>query len=453
MNDNNKLWLAALVVAACLFRVPAHAEAPASLPPVLPPPVPTAGAVLPLIPPPMMDASFPQGIRLTEFARVVLQDVLKKPFIFSSDFLQSPSQVGFSAKELKAKGSEALLRDVLSEHGFTLQFSSGYYRIAKVKESDKPDLREDFYYRPKHRDLAYLSRILQPLFPQGGFTYQRQADVQQSPQASQQTGGQASQGQRPVDTGGSLYSMTTGTDGDAFVFRGLPKDIARLQSLLTQVDIPVPRVLVRAIILEVQSRESQGFSVSAVGSLLAGRLGFSIQADAFTKQLTFKSGDFNAVASALASDGTVKVVTAPSVYAETGAQAQLSVGASVPTLGAIQYNGNGQSQQSVQYQDTGVILSVTPRVLDDAISLSVKQEISDAVSTTTGVQNSPTLTKRSLSTVLNMASGDWVILGGLTTDKDTNTADSLPFWRSFKTGTTKAKDKVDIVVLLYVERT
>lgn len=442
MNNKNSIIISLLVLSAAFLHVRASAETVLlPLPPSLP--VPS----FPTLPPPTLDASFPHGIRLTEFARVVLQDVLKQPFIFSSDFLSSSAQVGFSAKELKKNGSESLLRDVLAEHGFSLQFSANYYRIYRVKDDEKPDLREDFYYRPKHRDLAYLSRILQPLFPRGGFTYQRQADVPQRPNQQE-----SSPGSRPVDDGSSLYSTTSNSEGDAFVFRGLGKDIAHLQSLLEQIDTPVPRVLVRALILEVQNRDSSGFSVSAIGSLLSSKLGFSIAADGFANHLSFKSSNFEGVASALASDGSVNVLTAPSIYAETGAQAQLSVGASVPTIGAIQYNGNGQSQQSVQYQDTGVILSVTPRVLDESISLQIKQELSDAVATTTGVQNSPTLTKRSLSTVLNMNSGEWVILGGLTTDKQTSTTDSLPFWRSFKTGRTDINEKVDIVVLLYVER-
>lgn len=435
MNNNKLIIATALVSCVILMNQRAHAQSPI-------PPIPS----IPLLPPPVLDASFPHGIRLTEFARVVLQDVLKKPFIFSTDFLSSTAQVGFSAKELKKNGSESLLRDVLSEHGFTLQYSEDYYRVTRLKDEEKLDLREDFYYRPKHRDLAYLSRILQPLFPRGGFTYQRQNDVQQQKTSSFDSSN------RPVDDGSSLYSTTSNADGDAFVFRAMPNDVARLKTVLAQIDTPIPRVLVRAFVLEVQSRESEGFSVSSVGSLLSSRLGLTLTADSFTNQLTFKSSNFQAVASALASDGNVKVLTAPSVFAESGAQAQLSVGASVPTLGGIQYNGNGQSQQSIQYQDTGVILRVTPRVLDDSISLQVNQELSDAVATTTGVQNSPTLTKRSLSTSVNITSGEWLVLGGLTTDKQTQTTDKLPFWRSIKTGSTSLNEQVDIVVLLYIER-
>ena len=48
-----------------------------------------------------LGAPFPQGMRIQEFARVVLLDVLKSQFIFSSDFLLSQAQIGFSARDLK----------------------------------------------------------------------------------------------------------------------------------------------------------------------------------------------------------------------------------------------------------------------------------------------------------------------------------------------------------------
>lgn len=416
------------------------------------PPLPPAGIPAPAPSVPVLEASFAGGIRLTEFARVVLQDVLHAPFVFSSDFLSSSAQVGFSSAQLKKSGTESLLRDVLAEHGFSLERKGAFYRVGKLQEQDKVDNRQDFFYRPKYRDLGYLSGILQPLFPNGGFTYKRQIDPgQSSPNGqSQQQAGQGGPG-RATDNGQSLYSMTNQTNVETFIYRGSEKDVSRLKKILEQIDTPVPRVLVRAFVLEVASNETTGYSVSAVANLLSGRLGLNLGTAATANALTFKNANFQAVASAFASDNSVKVLTAPSIFAETGAVASLSVGNSVPTLGSITYNGNGQSQQSVTYTDTGVILRFTPRVLDDAISINLEQELSDAIQTQTGVQASPTLTKRNLKTTLNLNSGDWVILGGLSSNKSSNMSSGLPFFRSiFSSGSEQARS--DIVVVLYVEK-
>lgn len=451
----------AKLVLTALFATSAAAQLPPPLPPL---PVPVSAAQLPQQVP-QLDVSFPYGIPLPDFARVVLQDVLRSPFIFSPDFVVVTDRVGFNATDLKKHGSEQLLRDVLAERGFVLEKAGGYYRVTKKKpvdESKKEPAKSDFLYRLRYRDAAYLSSTLTPLFPQGSFTFQRGggsvgtgSSFGSAGTTGQVTGGgstgSSSRSSAPVDTGTSAFSQSSRDDLDVFVFRGTADEIKRLKALLAQLDVPVPRVLARAFVLEVNSSKGSGFSVAAVTDMLTAKLGLSITGDTLANALSFRAGSFSAVLSAFSNDSAFRILTAPSVYVDTGESAVLSVGTSVPTLGAIQQNGNGQSSQSIQYRDTGVILKLTPRVFDDVISLLVSQELSDAIETTTGVKGTPTLTKRSLQTSLNVASGDWVVLGGLTGNKTSSNANLIP-WTSLKIGSQDSSAAVDIVILLYVER-
>lgn len=424
----------------------------ATLPaPVLPalPPV-SAPVKLPGVPD--LDASFPHGLSLVEFARVVLQDVLKEDFIFSTDFLDSKAVVGFSAKSLKKSGSESLLREVLAEHGYSITRFAGYYRVSKT---DERKLAVDFWYRPQYRSVAYLSSIVRPLFSDGSFSYER--PIQRSGAGSSSAVAPSSPGSRPVDNGASLYSQTTQSDVDAFLFRGSAADVSRLKSVLAQVDVPVPKVLVRALVLEVADSKNEAWGVSAVAKLLSDQLSVSISGNVsqMSGALSFKGPNFEAVAGVFGSSSRVSVLTAPSSVVEAGASSDLSVGSSVPVLGAIQYSENGgSSRQSVEYRDTGVILRVTPRIYDSAVSLDVRQEISDAVSTTTGVAGSPTLLKRAISTSLNVSSGDFVIIGGLSSAKSAAASDYIPFLERLRLalGGSAVQSKTDVVVVLYVER-
>lgn len=142
----------------------------------------------------------------------------------------------------------------------------------------------------------------------------------------------------------------------------------------------------------------------------------------------------------------MKVLTAPSVISENGKQALIQVGASVPILDSVVTN-NSTSTQSVTYRDTGVILNVTPTVFENSISLDVKQEISDAIQTESGVKNSPTITKNSIQTSLNLNSGDFVIIGGLNISRDSFTKDKLPYF-SFLLGKQSAQSESDVVIVL-----
>ncbi len=430
--------------------------------PVLPP-------IVPAMPSPVatLDISVPYGLSIVEFARQILQDVLKVDFVFSDDFINGTDRVGFSRSTLGKAGSESLLRDVLAERGYSLIRKPSYYYVTKTAptKEEKPD-ETDFIYRLKYRDLNYISSMLLPLFPKGNFTFQRAQTNHNPASPAPGTAGanagtntpttatvtpSAQQG-KPVDNGTSAYSQMTRNDLDAFVFHGTQKDIDRLKGLLQQVDTPVPRAIVRAFILEVGTDNKDASAIGLVSSVLHSKLGVSLTGGApLTNSLTFSSGSTSAVLSALSTDTRFNIKTAPSLYANTGTKAVLKVGSSIPTLGSIQTLSGGTTQQSVQYQDIGTILNITPTIADDDITVQVEQEISGAIETTTGVNNTPTLTKRTLSTTLSMSSGDWVLLGGLTSDSDTGTASRLP-WFSFKLGNSTDKSRTDIVVLLQVER-
>lgn len=403
------------------------------LPPPPPPPPPTIS----------LGAQFDDGIKIQEFAKVVLRDVLKAQYVFSSAFLSDTSVVGFSANQLKKAGSIELLKDVLAQHNYSIEYRSNYYRIYPTPASAAPaatDDRVDFVYRLKHRNLAYVSSYIEPLFK--GFSHSRELPVDNRARVDSDA----------IDTGKSLYSMSSNTSSDLILFRGLPSEVERLKDILVKLDVPVPRVLVRAVILESRNIERSGYSVSAVADLLASRLSVSIGSPATSgNMLSFTGSKFESVLSALQSDSNVKVLTAPSVFAQSGSSASLSVGASVPTLGAIQYDTNGRTQQSVAYQDTGVILRVTPRVLESSIDLKLEQEISDAVQTLTGVSGSPTITRSNLSTTFNLTPGQSVILGGLTSEKSSAARDALPFYRKLTLGDNSENSKSDIIIILTAE--
>lgn len=443
-------WLLALLIVAavCFMRSAPAADLPPPLPP--PPALLIPGALAP-VPAVVLGAQFAQGMRIQEFARVVLVDVLRAQFVFSSDFLSSTAQVGFSARNLKKEATESLLRDVLHEHGFEIENRGGYYRVNLTRLQDKPDLREDFVYHLKFRDLAYISSQVQPLFPQGSFTYQRSIDSSTATSGQTNTGGAASVN-KPQDSGGSLYSMSTRPDSDLLYFRGVPSDIKRLKTVLSAIDTPVPQVLVRAFVLETTSSSQSGYSVASVARLLSSRLGISVGGAGSGASLTFKGADFEAVASALQADNSVRVLTAPSIFAENGVQGSVIVGNSVPVLGSIQTAAGGQTSQSISNVDTGVILRITPHIYQESIGLQLEQELSDAIQTETGVRGSPTITKRSLRTSLNMSSGDWVVLGGVTSVKSSQSRESLPFWRSITLGRGDTESRSDIVIVLNVQR-
>jgi general secretion pathway protein D len=88
-------------------------------------------------------------------------------------------------------------------------------------------------------------------------------------------------------------------------------------------------------------------------------------------------------------------------------------------LGYIGQNVN--PVQSVDYRQSGVILTVTPDIHESIIDLDISQELSSFVATTTGINNSPTLLKRTVNSRLSIRSGEVVIFAGLNETKSDQT--------------------------------
>jgi len=83
---------------------------------------------------------------------------------------------------------------------------------------------------------------------------------------------------------------------------------------------------------------------------------------------------------------------------------------------------------SVQMQDTGVILSVTPRVNKNGlVEMDITQEVSNSVPTTTSGIDSPTIQQRKLSTTVVVKNGDTIALGGLITESKSKTKSGVPY--------------------------
>jgi general secretion pathway protein D len=118
----------------------------------------------------------------------------------------------------------------------------------------------------------------------------------------------------------------------------------------------------------------------------------------------------------------VRVLSAPTVLATDNTDARIQVGSEVPVLtsqavvGGVQVGSTSVFSNTVQSRDTGVILTVTPRITSTGlVSLKVMQEISTAVPAgATGIQ-SPSFLKRTVQTHALVRDGDTIALGGMIT--------------------------------------
>jgi type II secretory pathway component GspD/PulD (secretin) len=118
----------------------------------------------------------------------------------------------------------------------------------------------------------------------------------------------------------------------------------------------------------------------------------------------------------------------------------------------VSYPNNGLPVQSVEYRSSGVIFNVLPTIKESVIDLAIDQQLSNFAQTTTGVNNSPTLTKRALKTSVGLQDGDLIVLGGLTENKESDTRDGPGFLPRFFHTTGKDNSRAEVLLVLQVQR-
>jgi general secretion pathway protein D len=393
------------------------------------------------------------SVPVAQVVTLYYREVSKRPYVVCNDLLADTRLVSVRAggRSLDGPAFSALLR----AYGYAAVDRGGVVVVCKPDpEAVKSEAVESFLYRIKYRDSAYLVDLVTPMV-RGVFANRRQG------MAIAVGGGDASQAGAPGDgvpkaAGGSSSAMSTSmasATGDDFVlFSGVPAEVAKLRSLLEQLDTPLGEVVVKAYMYEVGKSNSDASAVQLVMSALGGRLNISTAGDIVGNLLRLRTSSLDVVASALATDARFKVVTAPFVRLRSGKTARFVSGGQQSVLGAIVTNQNGSTQQSFERIESGTILEVSPTVRAKSVDLDLFQQVSSFV-TAPGANagQPPTLNKRELRTSLSMQDGEVVVLGGLNESKEDGSRSGLSFL-PFALSKSMAGSSSELVLILEIKR-
>jgi general secretion pathway protein D len=233
-----------------------------------------------------------------------------------------------------------------------------------------------------------------------------------------------------------------------------PGILATIKSL----DVPKKQVLIQVLILEVTLTDETQFGIEwstraggtvrigddklpfrATPQLNLGSLG-AAQSGLLGLSAVLTSTDrLTALVKALSRDNKANVLSRPNILATDNKKAIINIGDSVPiitsqvvpsagvTTGTTSTTSSAVITQTVQYVDTGVILTVTPHITDQRqVVMDIKQEVSSAVANVIGGSQSPIIQKRTAETSAVVSDGETVVLGGLITENRSRTDQGIP---------------------------
>lgn len=262
-------------------------------------------------------------------------------------------------------------------------------------------------------------------------------------------------------------------DKNALLIRARPAAFRLIESALRAIDASPLQVVIEATIAEVtlNDRLQYGVQYYLESGNFSGGFTTSTPASGQTvaPQPTVGSGlnvvisgaGSRVVLNALSSITNVKVVSAPTLSVLNNQTARLQVGNQVPVrTQQSQSTDNPDSPviSNIEYKDTGVILKVTPRInSNNDVSMDVQQEVSsivaDAASTTADAL-APTISTRRIGSIVSVANGQTVVLGGLIQENQQNgrggvpVLQDIPLLGNLFSSTNSSRDRTELVVFI-----
>ena len=272
----------------------------------------------------------------------------------------------------------------------------------------------------------------------GGPTATRQNDAALVPNA-------APTAAKTASTTGSLLPgvrITADVTNNSLLIYANAENYRIIESTLRQIDRPQLQIAFDATIAEVTLNDSlnygvqfflkstnlgappdSGSAINSIGGAVLGRVlpGFNI--------LIGKEASPQVVIDALHTVTDVKILSNPSLVVTDNGVATLQVGDQVPiTTGtATVLSANNAVVNTINYQNTGIILRVVPRIgANNMVTLDIEQEISNVSNTNPTGLLTPTISQRKVRSTLSVADGQTVLLAGLVSETQNLGRNGIP---------------------------
>ncbi len=217
-----------------------------------------------------------------------------------------------------------------------------------------------------------------------------------------------------------------------------------IEAAMRKLDVVPLQVLVEASIMEITLSDElsyglewymnnrdmgNDFTGSSLLDLNAGE-GIGAIVPGFSYAMVDAANDVGAVLNMLATESRLNVLSSPSLMVLDNSKANIRVGEQVPVRSSGERAlGEQTIYETFEYKDTGVMLSVTPRVNSGGlVTMEIDQTITDigAIESTTQQRK---FLQRNITSEVAIQSGQTIVLGGLIMENKTADKSGIPLLR------------------------
>ena len=250
-----------------------------------------------------------------------------------------------------------------------------------------------------------------------------------------------------VGTTASEVRVIADKDTNSLLILSTAADYDVIESALRKLDVIPRQVLVEVMLAEVSLTDDLEFGIdwfirgrnnsNTTGRINTGGLPAkpslvdAIPAGSVFQLVSLSGDNVRAVLNARGEDKKAKLLASPQLMVLDNQKAQVKIGnrISVQTQSQTGVSTGTGLLNSYQYLETGILLSVTPRINSgNQVTLDVNQEVSSAIPGTGGTASNPNpdVAQRSVQTSVVVASGESIVLAGLIREDNSRTSLGVP---------------------------
>ncbi|HMF43543.1 MAG TPA: secretin N-terminal domain-containing protein [Polyangia bacterium] len=220
---------------------------------------------------------------------------------------------------------------------------------------------------------------------------------------------------------------------NSLVVTGTPAQQDAVVALLRQIDVPIPQVIVQALVVDITTSaiKNLGVTWSIFNGVTfnevpgpqtpPGMIGIGpIARDILTARLQ-----------ASITNNAAKVLSDPRISTFDGQEALIFAGDQIPIVNTTTSGNPPVTSETVTFQPIGVTLKIVPKINSDrTINMLVHPLVTTATSFTAATVNNPNglpiIATREAATSARVADGDSVVVGGLMRYSDIKNIQKIP---------------------------
>lgn len=250
------------------------------------------------------------------------------------------------------------------------------------------------------------------------------------------------------------------------IISGTDDQLKKVQQIIEAVDRALPQVAIQARIVEIYADRARSLGVSLDFDFREekpnqkGTIGFDLTqnpVEVATFSFAYLTRRIDASLTALVQKEVAEVLSAPQVTTGHGRRAEIKVVNQIPVITRTTrvVDQVTITDETVTFKETGLTLTVTPRVLADGkIEMQVEPSVLQLTGWTDTNPPAPIVDTRSAKTAVTISDGRWLVIGGLMRYNERSNERGIPLLKDvpwigwlFRT-TYTTREKSDLIILV-----